>query len=60
MGSFVRFTLVRERTHVSGTLNRFASSAESITSFSFMRSPSGFSLMVEEMGIEMGMAKGNG
>jgi hypothetical protein len=34
MGSFVRFKLVRERTHVSGTLKRLASSVESITSFS--------------------------
>jgi hypothetical protein len=30
----VRCKLVRERTHVSGTLSRFASSVESITSFS--------------------------
>lgn len=32
MGSVVRFKLVRERTQVSGTLSRFASSVESITS----------------------------
>src|SRR6185437_14139659 len=35
MGSFVRFKLVRERTHVSGTFSRFANSFESITSVSF-------------------------
>ena len=34
MGSFVRFKLVRERTHVSGTFSRFANSFESITSVS--------------------------
>ena len=33
----MRLELVRERTQVSGTLSLFASSVESITSFSFMR-----------------------
>ena len=32
MGSVVRFELVRERIQVSGTLSRFANSAESLTS----------------------------
>ena len=38
MGSVVRFKLVRERTQVSGTLSRFASSVESITSDWFINS----------------------
>ena len=36
MGSSVRLELVRERTQVSGTFSRFASSRESITSTSYI------------------------